>query len=217
MLLMLMTGMRRGEAVARLGRDYDAGQACVHIRDAAHVEGNRMVNSGTTKTQAGIRTAPVFEPLTSALEEMNIAPDAPMLRTATGEPMSDTAFRRSWVSALQALEKIANGYDPEKQRPRKLPDSWHTLHFTPHDLRYTYATILYDAGVDEKTAQSWMGHTDARMTRDLYAQLTEQRKDRSTDALAAHLASLEKTASKNKKCQTKCQIPESQPETTMSE
>ena len=51
------------------------------------------------------------------------------------------------------------------------------------DLRYTYATILYDAGVDEKTAQRWLGHTSPEMTRDLYAKLTAERKARSDQNL----------------------------------
>jgi len=40
---------------------------------------------------------------------------------------------------------------------------------TPHMLRHTYATILYNAGVNAKSAQSFLGHADIKMTlRDIY-------------------------------------------------
>ena len=32
-----------------------------------------------------------------------------------------------------------------------------------HDFRRTYCTMLYDAGIDLKTAQAWMGHADEKM------------------------------------------------------
>ena len=44
-----------------------------------------------------------------------------------------------------------------------------------HDLRRASATGLVAAGVDLKTAQAVLGHTGARVTLDLYAQVvTEQ-------------------------------------------
>jgi Phage integrase family len=53
-----------------------------------------------------------------------------------------------------------------------------------HDLRRASATGLVAAGVDVKTAQSVLGHTDARVTLDLYAQVvTEQQA--AADAMAA--------------------------------
>ena len=40
--------------------------------------------------------------------------------------------------------------------------------FTLHQLRHTYACILYKAGIDIKQAQLWMGHKDIKMTTELY-------------------------------------------------
>jgi integrase len=39
-----------------------------------------------------------------------------------------------------------------------------------HDLCRANATELLAAGVDIKTAQTWLGHSEARLTLDLYAQ-----------------------------------------------
>lgn len=47
-----------------------------------------------------------------------------------------------------------------------------------HDFRHTFATALYDAGVDIKTAQYLLGHKDIRTTMEIYTHLSEERRKR---------------------------------------
>lgn len=54
-----------------------------------------------------------------------------------------------------------------------------------HDLRRASATRLVAAGVDVKTAQSVLGHTDARVTLDLYAQVVTEQQQAAADATGA--------------------------------
>lgn len=42
---------------------------------------------------------------------------------------------------------------------------------TSHMLRHTYCIWLYDNGIDLKTAQYLMGHSDIRMTANIYTQI----------------------------------------------
>jgi Phage integrase family len=44
-------------------------------------------------------------------------------------------------------------------------------HLTPHTLRRTFASILGVCRVDTRRAVALLGHTDARMTMGVYAQL----------------------------------------------
>jgi site-specific recombinase XerD len=50
---------------------------------------------------------------------------------------------------------------------------------TPHQLRHSYATMLFDAGIDVKTAQTWLGHSDIKTTLDIYTHLSEKRQSQS--------------------------------------
>jgi len=43
-----------------------------------------------------------------------------------------------------------------------------------HDLRRAAATALVAGGVDVKTAQGRLGHSDSRITLELYAQVTTE-------------------------------------------
>jgi len=51
-----------------------------------------------------------------------------------------------------------------------------------HSLRHTYCRILYDAGVDVKTAQQLMRHHDIKLTLDTYAQFDLEQKKRQSVA-----------------------------------
>ena len=52
-----------------------------------------------------------------------------------------------------------------------------------HDLRHSFCTMLYDSGVDLKTAMLWMGHADQTMTMQIYTHLTETRRKEAENAL----------------------------------
>ena len=56
-----------------------------------------------------------------------------------------------------------------------------------HDLRYTFATALYDAGIDVKSAQYYLGHSDVRTTMNIYTQLSYERKKISRAQLISFL------------------------------
>jgi site-specific recombinase XerD len=58
---------------------------------------------------------------------------------------------------------------------------------TPHQLRHSYATILFDAGVDVKTAQAWLGHADINTTLAIYTHLSEQKQKEAKEKLYKHL------------------------------
>ena len=57
-----------------------------------------------------------------------------------------------------------------------------------HDFRHTYCTMLYEAGIDLKTAQRWMGHADEKMILHIYAHLTDKQEKKSVEKLKAFMA-----------------------------
>ena len=57
------------------------------------------------------------------------------------------------------------------------------LEITPHFLRHGYATILYDAGIDAKTAQGLLGHADFQMTMGTYTHISASRTQKDAQKL----------------------------------
>ena len=66
--------------------------------------------------------------------------------------------------------------------------------FTPHQLRHTFCTLLYFAGVDVLTARDQMGHSNISVTLSIYTHLDKQYKQDSMSKLDSFL--LENNSSK---------------------
>ncbi len=60
-------------------------------------------------------------------------------------------------------------------------------HITAHMLRHTYATMLFDAGVDIKSAQRFLGHADVEITLSIYTHLTKYKEEQAIQVLDKHL------------------------------
>ena len=199
-MVMLYAGLRRGEALAiDVDRDVDFENHTITVREAVRFELGRPVISDP-KTEAGKRTIPLLDILFTELKGLHglLAPAAHEKADGDGEPqpaiMSESAFDRAWSSYITALETELNGchkrwYGKTKEQKEllekgeKLPP-WQSVNIRPHDLRHTYCTMLYDAGVDLKTAMKWMGHADQSMILRIYSHLTEEREKASAVALA---------------------------------
>ncbi len=54
-----------------------------------------------------------------------------------------------------------------------------------HDLRWANATVMIAEGIDVKTAQQRLGHSDVRMTLGLYARVIEGTDRHASDVLAS--------------------------------
>lgn len=152
-VVMLYAGLRRGEALyLDIDRDIDFGSGTIFVRGAVRFDSNQPIE-GATKSKAGMREIPLLAPAKRALNGMH----GLLLPSQNGELMSLTVFRRRWTDYMRYLSDICG------QR----------VAFTPHDLRHSYCTMLYDADVDMKSAIKWMGHADEKMIMRIYAHLSE--------------------------------------------
>lgn len=167
-LLMLFCGLRRGEACAVHASDIQ-GNALYITKSVRWV--NNRPTLVSTKTKAGIRVVPIPSLIVIYLRFEGYA--------AGDELPTLQAFKRAYSSFMCKLGDNLNGFTKRWAGDRK----YIAPSIRPHDLRHTYATLLYDAGVDIKTAQQWLGHASPSLTMSLYTHLTESRKSISADKL----------------------------------
>ena len=59
--------------------------------------------------------------------------------------------------------------------------------FTPHQLRHTFCTLMYFAGVSVLTARDQMGHKDISVTLGIYTALDKKFKKKKINRLDAYL------------------------------
>ena len=166
-MIMLYAGLRRGEVLALSSDDIDLRAGVIHVNKAIRFNGNRPVVSNP-KTEAGKRDVPILSALRPFLEH-HVGLVAP---SASGNIMSEVAFRRAWDSYLHALSSAA-GYD---------------VSIRPHDLRHTYCTMIISAGVTIKQAMSWLGHADEKMILRIYDHINAARISASVAQVEKHLS-----------------------------
>lgn len=92
----------------------------------------------------------------------------------------------SWQSTWESYQKMLNYefYCQEMKKLGRVPKDYHAptgipqllQHFTPHQLRHTYCTMLYHAGIDALRASKLMGHSNVQITLDIYTHLEQKYK-----------------------------------------
>lgn len=154
--LYLVTGCRRGEAVALGPKDIDFDNLYIHIDKTVEWIGNKPKIKDAPKTEAGIRDIPIPKRLADLLKPY--AKQNYIFSNEKGELFSNAYFTRHW-------DKYRNETG---------------VSCTPHELRHSYATMLFDAGVDVKTAQLWLGHKDINTTLAIYTHLSKNKLEETT-------------------------------------
>lgn len=71
------------------------------------------------------------------------------------------------------------------------------MEVTPYYLRHTYATDLFEMGVDLKTAQYLLGHADIKTTANIYTHFMQRSLDKASDIIRGHYNIRCQTGAKN--------------------
>jgi integrase len=180
-LIMLYCGLRRGEVMALRWEDIDLDRRILSVNKSVRFVVNQP-EVKKPKTEAGKRQVPIPAFL---LEIFQSQPRKGLVcpRSQSQEHMSDAAYCRAWESYLHYLNLQAGGRDASRTRPKvQMIDN-----ITAHMLRHTYASTLYNAGVDVKSAQRFLGHASLEMTLGVYTHLTKFKEDASVNALNGYL------------------------------
>jgi len=183
-LIMMYCGLRRGELIALTWNDMDLKAKTITVNKATAFYGN-VGSVKSPKSKAGERVVPIPDIIIPAINSAKTGGSLFVCPAQeTGGMMSGTAFKRGWNSYQYYLNIQAGGREASRSNPKVMAIE----PFTAHQLRHTYATMLYDAGVDVLTAQKLLGHADVQTTMRIYTHLSEQKENRSIDAFNAFLS-----------------------------
>ncbi|MBQ4074927.1 MAG: site-specific integrase [Clostridia bacterium] len=150
LVLMMFTGMRRGEVLGLRWEDIDMDHGLIHIqRNVTHSQGNKPI-IGTTKSKSGKRDIPLDGYVIECLTPM----ESKGFIFGGNEPITMTTYNNTM------------------KRIRKTID----LHgATAHVFRHSYLTYMAGEETDMKTLQSIAGHSTISMTMDRYAHAQPQK------------------------------------------
>lgn len=182
-MLMMYSGLRRGEATALLWSDVDFENHTVTVSKSYDFK-NCCIKK--PKTKAGTRIVSVPAKLIAYLSSLD-KKSLYVLTTATGKMMTNDAWHSLWSSYMCDLN-LKYGTSIEKRNKFDPRGNMLTIKpFTPHCLRHTFCTIMYEAGIDVLTAKEQMGHSDVKTTLAIYTHLDSQHKKKNISKLNEYL------------------------------
>jgi len=175
-LFALGTGLREGEQLALTEKDIDLEECAVKItkalkksriikRDGSH---EYKLKIGPPKTKSSRREVPIPDSLIVPFQRYVTKQKRKYLKNGLGYTIKSPLFTTSGCNYfeprnfLRAWERILKRAGVECR-------CW-------HNLRHTYATKLFEAGVDIKTVSGLLGHASIRETERIYVHLMPQKK-----------------------------------------
>ena len=182
-MLMMYSGLRKGEVTALLWSDIDFNNKTITVNKSFDF---KQCKIKSPKTASGVRVVSVPDKLIDFLKEQ---PKTSVLVVtgANGQRMTETAWKRLWESYINDLNlkygkaiNKRNKFDPKGNIMTIEP-------FTPHCLRHTFCTIMYEAGIDVLTAKEQMGHSDVKTTLSIYTHLDKVYKKKNISKLDEYL------------------------------
>lgn len=186
-MLMLLAGLRRGEMMGLRWKNINMETRQLTVCEVAVIQKNQSKIEQRAKSEAGIRILPICQPLWEALDQTPPALRTGLVcRSTKNARLTESGFTRGWSGFCLAMQRVQNG-EPVKQQGRRKDlekrvkeakhrgEDYIRFRVQAHDLRHTFATALFDAGVPAKAAQYYLGHADIRITLDLYTHLSKER------------------------------------------
>lgn len=155
-LVLGYTGLRWGEAIGLTVKSVDHERRRLHVR-RTYSEAGGSIREETPKSHEA-RWVPFPPFLGAELRRVTSgkAQGADIFTTGRGRPLRGT----NWIDRV---------YRPSLTRAG-IPDAENRV---IHDLRHTYASLAIKAGANVKQLQRAMGHADATITLNQYADLFE--------------------------------------------
>ena len=167
-IILLKTGLRRGELLGLRWIDVDMESKTIHVRQAVS-ETSGVMKIGPPKTVTSIRDIPFDDELLEVLKSI---------------PKKVTRYKGK-KEKRESYEVLNDYVIPGRSGGALLPTNWQCRIYdnfmedfskshenipklNAHELRHTYGTRLYKGGTDIYTISKLMGHANVLITTKIY-------------------------------------------------
>ena len=179
-MIAMLCGLRRGEISALTWSDIDFDNKTITVSKSYDFKHNQVK---LPKTKSGIRVVPIPDELIAFLRPLKGKSADLVVKNTQGRRLTECGWDKLWTAYMNDLNmKYGDIGDWKRTRHSQRPPMA-IEQFTMHCLRHTYATILYDAGVDVMTAKELLGHSDVSTTMGIYTHLSAENKQYNIDKL----------------------------------
>ena len=166
---LVLSGLRYGEAAALDKADVDTESRYIHVGKTYDSETKTVT---TAKTETSVRDVYIQQELLPICRQINILMNerkvlhrcrsSKFFHDQKGEIISYFTFAKYLRTVTQAV--IGR-------------------EITPHTLRHTHASLMFEQGVALDVISRRLGHKSSKITRDIYVHITEELKRRDAEAI----------------------------------
>lgn len=180
--LVLETGLRAGEISGLQWDDIDFENKILNVRRTILQDPKKGgFYFGIPKTKQSKRRVPLTNEAMSILEDQKLMQNKLKMRskewnnqwnglvftTVNGNPVGASTFRNMMV-------RIVNNINLDYKCGNDKCMSGEFKHCYMHSLRHTFATRCIESGIQPKTLQKILGHSNLNTTMDLYVHVTDE-------------------------------------------
>lgn len=174
-MLLLYTGLRRGELCGLEWSDIDFDNRTVSINKAVLYYAGRGTYEDKTKTQSSVRTINIPPDMINILKQYKIEQNKQRLLMGDQWQNSGKVFTSESGGVINP-DTLSTWFKKFVRR-YNLPD----VHL--HSLRHTAATLLITSGVDIATVSKRLGHSDRTTTLNIYTHAVKSADEAAADVL----------------------------------
>lgn len=192
-LVAVNSGLRPGELYALTKEDLDFEKNEIHVTKTLlyqKLDGDtqKRFHMEDTKTESSHRTVPMNSVCKKALlmqikQQKVIMEKSPykgklefpdlLFVTKYGTPLNADIYS-------SAIERIVNEMNLVRDSLEQIEK------FSGHTFRHTFSTRCFEAGLEPKTVQTYLGHASLQMTMDLYTSVMPQKKKSDMEKFEAY-------------------------------
>ena len=183
-VILLGTGLRVSELYGLTRSDIYFERRCIHVRRQLCRTAEKPYFITAPKTKSGIRNVPMTDAVYMALKRVMKDRAAPKVELLVGGYSGFLFLDKSGMPKVAMhLENYMRGIQGEFEKSCK-----HSVpRVTPHVLRHTFCTNVQQAGLDVKSLQYLMGHSNASVTLDVYTHSNYDSVEKAFEQIASNL------------------------------
>lgn len=185
-LLLINTGLRRGELCALEWKDIDLANAVLCVRRSTVYLAGQGLFDDTPKTASSQRAIKLPANCIPMLKEYRAWQNQERLKVGDQWEDSDRVFTR-WNGTPFRPDTLTNWFSDFVKRSGLPP-------VTVHSLRHTNATLLISSGTNLRTVSARLGHSQTSTTANIYAHAIQSADAAAAEALNDILQPLQKQA-----------------------
>jgi integrase len=173
-MLLLGTGMRRGEACALTWDNINFVNMTIRIDGSLGYTPERGIYREKPKTEAGNRIVPLPDDVSAILQKYRAEQAASVARRKSRLEKEHKPIEIKRVCLPKYVFTVRGGSDPiypdtVNRYFKRFGEAYNVEDFHPHKLRHTAASIMLEKGVPVVVVAAILGHDDPNVTHKTYA------------------------------------------------